>query len=135
MGWAKENRKAEEGKAVNVVIRIALETLLRTLAHLLWIVSSERFGIMTMDSALVKAKGRKSRGSTIPDRIPKLLTASLEDIPDSINLLGTSIEFIDRTIEDKRRTPVMGRVIFIILLRRDVVDGVLCDISSKQDIL
>jgi len=129
-GWAKENKKAEIGKAVNDVIRMALETLFRTLVHLLWIISSERFGIMTMDRALVKAKGRKSRGRTIPERMPKVLTASLEDKPDSINLLGMRIESIDLTVEDRRRTPVMGRVIFIMLLIIVVVDGVLYDIFS-----
>jgi hypothetical protein len=123
-GCPKGIRIAMDGKADRHVIRRLFAVLSRILLQFFNATFSERFGIMTTDSALVRVKGKKSSGITIPETIPNVAMASLEDIPLTINLCGMRIEFAAIITDETNRVKVTGAAIAIIFFSKNDVDTV-----------
>ncbi len=104
-----------EGKPIILVILIDLFILFRISSHFFIARLSDRFGIITTVRALVMEKGRKRRGITMPDIMPKSPMASSCGIPPAVSLWGIRMEFAADIKEWMRRVAVMGSAMAIML--------------------
>ena len=124
MGWPKDSKRAEAGKAKMVVKRIAREILARMADQFDVARSSDRWGIITVYNALVMVKGIYRRGSTIPDTIPKRDTAWLLVIQLAISLCGIRMVLTELIAVIISRVKVMGSAMLVIIEMRDIIDVV-----------
>jgi hypothetical protein len=90
--------------------------------------SSDKWGTITVYNAFVIVKGIYSRGSTMPDTMPKRDTASLLVRPPAINLCGIRIVLMELIAVIISRVNVTGAAMPImpeIREMRETDDGLL----------
>jgi len=116
---------AVAANATTDVSCMAREILFRIACQFPRAISSERWGIMTVESAFVMVNGMKSKGITIPDTMPNSDTAWLLVMPLAIKRWGIRIVLMELMKVIMSLVKVMGTAMATMLLIKGKTDGFL----------